>query len=312
MSASIENMSVSKPAADAEAKTSLKVTIEGDDVYEKVLTWAEETGGTVFVPDGKPVRAGYFFFGAYDKSGQLHDSKKIVTTLEAYFDLLKKHGRSYKFYQVVHMSSFYLIPSNGKTMARFVKTVFPDKYEKMGSPDKVKFNPFKWDFRPFADLSHMSKNSEKIEIPKELSRIIIGPKGVVTKTFLKRTGTSFSVTHEKESDKWYVTVYGEKEQLDVSLVVMRKIIEQAKDNDVKLDDIPQLGWHSTKKIRKPRSDGAAASGGGSHTVDVEEDEEEEEVKPSKPVKKHTAGDGSFAGALLKGKGKGMKKGKGAK
>lgn len=207
---------------------------------EAILQWVEDTSGTVFVPEGRKCKRGYIYSGILDsRTGKRVDRNKVVSTLSEYLDLLSKHGRKYEYYQIVKEDSFYLIPSHSYTLARFVKVHFPEKYLEMKSPEKVKFNTYKWDFRVWSKTDHLSKKQIIFDIPSEISKILIGPGGKVSKEFYTKTNCSFTIKFNRKTHKCSLILYAVEDLLPKASDIISEMIASAKTTG-KVEEIPCL------------------------------------------------------------------------
>jgi len=207
---------------------------------DSILKWVEETSGKVYVPEGRPCRDGYIYSGVLDRStGKRLDKNKVVSTLGDYLTLLEKHDRKYEYYQIFCNDEFYLVPSHGYTLAKFCKVHYPIEYARMGCPSKVQFNKRKWDFRVWSKTDHLTKQRKFFDIPNEISKILIGPKGCVTNDFHSKTNCSFTVKFNHKTRTSYIILYADESLMDDATKVISSMISSAMTDGV-VSEIPKI------------------------------------------------------------------------
>lgn len=222
---------------------------------EEILRWVDETGGDVYVPEGRPYKGQYIYSGVYDtNTGERVDQNVVVATLGEYLDLLEKHGRKYEYYQIVKDRHMFLVPSHVFTMTKFVRCVFPHTYHAMGSPPKVKFNTTKWDFRVWSKTDHLDKRKFTYTIPSEIGKILIGPKGAVTKEFHARTGCSFTIKYNHKTKETYFVLYANPlVEVDARYLAERMIYFASRYG--KIPPLPTFYYHGhTPTVTPTRED----------------------------------------------------------
>lgn len=240
----IYNNQIEMSVITSKSSFSPKLTLS---TKEEILSWVEATGGTVFVPEGRKHPDGYIYSGVFNKTlGYRVDKDKVVPTLGEYLDLLEKHGRKYEYYQIIKLSELYLVPSHTYTLTKFLRNHFPDKFEKMGKPEKVKFNTYKWDFRVYSKTDHITKNRIIFEIPNEISKILIGKGGAVNKDFFAKTACSFTIKFNHKTRRTFLILCADESKVVSASEVMRTMIRSAIDTGT-IPAIPSLLFPKLKK-----------------------------------------------------------------
>lgn len=192
-----------------------------------VIEWAEKNGvDNVFVPEGRKVGSKY-----------IHASKTVCNSLSEYLDYLDINNRKYSYYEYNNK----LIPSHAVSLASFVRIYYPKKFEEMGNPYKVKFNTLKWDFRVFSKINHISKSRMFFTVSYKCTAALIGVKGIVGKTFYKRTGCSYTIKFNRKFKIWSLILYADDNLIESVEEIIRAMISSAEEtNNVPLNIIPYL------------------------------------------------------------------------
>ena len=215
-----------------------------------ILRWNTKTNGVVIVPEGRKHKDGYIYSGCLDNAtGQRVDQNKVVSTLEEYLDLLSLHKRKYKYFQIMIKDKLYLLPSHTFTLTNFVRNFYPEKYESLGKPEKLRFNTSKWDFDLFNKTDHLYKDNKRFDIPSNITRILIGVKGNINKEFYTKTNCSYTIKFDSKTQQSYLILYADKELLAQASDIILSMINSANKTG-KVCEIPDLNFPPLPTLKK--------------------------------------------------------------
>ena len=218
---------------------------------DAVLAWKEETKGVVYIPIGAPGKDGRVIF--YDKD----EGPIEFPNLEDYLDGLHARGLNFSWYQIIVVDKLYLIPNHPPTIAKFVRVQFPTLYEKFGNPKKVRFNYKTWKFTRFTAPTNVVDNTNNVvndNMTFVQGKRLVGKKGIVSKTFRKKTGCTLSVSFNKEDNTSSVKIQGPSEKIETARMILMGMIQIASTGNIDISLIPSVDGEAAV--------GGSGSGGG--------------------------------------------------